>query len=109
MSNEEKSGFVQLLDMLGKIIAVVMILRYAALIVENYVSFLPTEGFLFEVINYIGMYAPMALMITVGLEATWDKGIFKLIFLILCAAIVIFSFFPDVWATIISYTGIQQA
>ena len=96
--------------MLGKIIAVVMILRYAALIVENYVSFLPTEGFLFDLINYVGMYAPMALMIVVGLEAVWDKSdILKLVFLIVCAALVIFSFFPDVWTTIVNYTGIQQA
>jgi len=110
MSNEERSGFGQLLDMLGKIIAVVMILRYAALIVENYVSFLPTEGFLFDLINYVGMYAPMALMIVVGLEAVWDKSdLLKIVFLLICAALVIFSFFPDVWATIISYTGIQQA
>jgi len=56
------------------------------------------------------MYAPMALMIVVGLEAVWDKSdLLKIVFLLICAALVIFSFFPDVWATIISYTGIQQA
>ena len=110
MSNEEKSGFVQMLDFFGKLIAVLMILRYGALIAENYFTFLPTEGFIFDAINYIGLYAPMALMIVVGLEAVWDKSdLLKLVFLVICAAIVIFSFFPDVWVTIINYTGITKA
>ena len=106
---KERSGIVELLDFIGKFVAVLMILRYGALIVENYYSFLPTEGFLFDLINYVGLYAPMVLMITVGLEAVWDKSdLLKLVLLVICAAIVIFSFFPDVWTTIIDYTGITK-
>lgn len=108
MSEENGSGMKQLLSMIGGIIAVLMIVRYACLIAENYISFLPTEGIIFDIINYIGLYAPMALMVCVGLEATWDKGLLRLIMLILCAAVVIFSFFPDVWTTIVSYTGITN-
>lgn len=108
MSEERGQGTKELLGMLGGIIAVLMIIRYACLIAQNYIDFLPTEGFIYDAINYIGMYAPMALMVCVGLEATWDKGIIKLVFLILCAAIIIFSFFPDVWGTIVSYTGLNN-
>ena len=50
----------------------------------------------------------MVLMISVGLAAVWDKSdILKLVVLVLSAAIVILSFFPDVWTTIIDYTGIS--
>ena len=111
MTNEErKSNMVEFFGMIGKFVAVVMILRYGALIAENYFHFLPTEGFFFDIINYIGLYAPMVLMISVGLAAVWDKSdILKLVVLVLSAAIVIFSFFPDVWTTIINYTGLTAA
>jgi len=108
-NNNERSAVTEFLDFIGKIIAVLMIIRYGALIVEHYHSFLPTEGVMFDIINYIGLYAPMALMIVVGLEAVWDKSdLLKLVVLIVCAAIVIFTFFPDVWGTIIDYTGITK-
>lgn len=104
-----QSAMAEFLDFIGKVIAVLMVIRYAALIVENYYSFLPTEGLFFDIINYIGLYAPMALMVVVGLEAVWDKSeLLKLVMLVICAAIVIFSFFPDVWTTIINYTGVAQ-
>jgi len=107
--NEEKSGAVALFDFLGKFIAVVMILRYTALIVENYYSFLPTEGIIYDIIQYVGMYAPMALVVVVGLEAVWDKSdLLKFIFIIICAAIIIFTFFPGVWQSITNYAGITK-
>ena len=106
--DDRRSSTTELLDFLGRLIAVVMILRYGALIVENYYPFLPTEGIIPELFTYIGMYAPMALMVIVGLEAVWDKSdLLKLVFLVICAAIVIFSFFPDVWQTILNYTGVN--
>ena len=107
MSDVEEKSTKNLLAALGGLVAVLMIARYACLIVENYYAFLPGEGFIVEAINYIGLYAPMALMVLVGLSAVWDKSsILKLVFLIACAAIVIFSFFPDVKAQIESTIGV---
>ncbi len=106
--NEGRSGMAELLNTLGRVIAVILILRWAALIVETYYPFLPTEGIVPDIIRYIDLYAPMALMIIVGLEAVWDKSdLLKLVFLIICAAIVIFSFFPDVRQTIVDYIGVS--
>ncbi|NCB48651.1 MAG: hypothetical protein EOM55_03425 [Clostridia bacterium] len=109
MSDAEEKSTKNLLAGLGGLVAVLMIARYTCLIVQTYVPFLPDSGFIVEAINYIGLYAPMVLMILVGLSAVWDKSsILKLVFLIVCAAIVIFTFFPDVKTQIESAIGVAQ-
>lgn len=106
MSEEEKATK-NLLAGLGGLVAVLMIVRYALLIAQTYVAFLPTSGFIIDAINFVGLYAPMALMVLVGLSAVWEKsGIVKLVFLIVCAAIVIFTFFPDVKAQVETAIGV---
>ncbi len=107
---EEENPIKKILLFLGELIAIIMIIRYALLIVENYYHFLPTSGVIYDIINYIGLYAPMALMICVGLSAIWGKSdLLKLIFIIICAAIVIFTFFPGVRDTITNYIGVTPA
>ncbi len=108
MSEEEKATK-RLLSSLGGLVAILMIVRYACLIVQTYYAFLPTEGIIVDAINLIGLYAPITLMILVGLSAVWDKSsILKLVFLIVCAAIVIFTFFPDVRAQIETTIGVAM-
>ena len=107
---EEENPIKRVLRFLGELIAIIMIIRYALLIVESYVHFLPTEGIIVDIINYVGLYAPMALMICVGLSAVWGRSdLLKLIFLVVCVAIVIFTFFPGVRDTITNYIGITPA
>ncbi len=109
--SDENNSFRDLLNGLGQLVAVIMILRYALLIVNHYVpgGFLPTEGTVYLIIKYVGIYAPISLMILVGLSAVWDKGnIAKLVFLIVCAVIVIFTFFPDVMNSITDYIGVKN-
>ncbi len=110
MSDEENETK-NLLSRLGQLIAIIMIVRYVLLIVEHYYPFLPTEGVFADIMTYVGMYAPMALMIIIGLSAVWGtrSDIIKLVFLIICAAIVIFTFFPGVRDTIVDYIGISPA
>ena len=106
---EEQNTIKKFLSGLGQLIAVLMIIRYALLIVHSYYAFLPSSGVIFDIMNYIGLYAPMALMICVGLSAVWGKSdIIKLVFLIVCAAIVIFTFFPGVRDTITNYIGVTS-
>lgn len=90
---EEGNSTTKLLNNLGQLIAVIMIVRYALIIVNSYVTFIPETGAIPTILNYVGIYAPMALMITVGLSAVWSKSnLVKLAFLIICFAIVVFSF-----------------
>ena len=106
----EENSTKKFLNGLGQFIAVLMIIRYALLIVENYYAFLPKSGVIFDILTYIGLYAPMALMVCVGLSAVWGKSdLVKLVFLVVCAAIIIFTFFPGVRDTITGYIGVTNS
>lgn len=108
MSDNEGSGMKQLLLLIGGIVALAMVLEKAALIVQTYVEFLPSEGIIPQIFWYLDNFGPLVLMLSVGLSAVWDKSdLLKLVVLICCAAIIIFQFFPDVQSTIENYIGVR--
>ena len=108
MSEEnQRSPMTEFLDFLGKMIAVVMIIVYAAEIVDTYYPFLQDTGLFATIMAYVHTYAPLALVTVVGLEAVWDKSsLLKLVMLVACAAIIICQFLPGVQGTIVEYLGI---
>ncbi len=104
---EEGNSTSKILNYVGQIIAVIMIVRYTLVIVNSYAPFIVAESTFAVVLDYIGLYAPMALMVTVGLSAVWTKStLIKLAFLIICAAIVIFSFDFGLKAPILGFFGL---
>ena len=104
----EKNNFTLFLNILAKIIAVIMIIRYSLLIVHTYYPFLQ-GGVFMDILGYIDLYAPLILMVVVALSVVWNKGdILKLIMLVICTAIIIFSFFPSVRQTIEQFTGLVR-
>ena len=108
MSENEGSGMKQLLLLIGGVVALAMVIEKAALIVQTYVEYLPTEGIIPQIFWYLDNFGPLVLMLSVGLSAVWDKSdLLKLIILICCAAIIIFQFFPDVQSTIENYIGVK--
>ena len=108
MSNNEDNGMKQLLLMIGGIVALAMVLERAALIVENYIHYLPQEGIIPQIFWYLDNYGTLALILTVSLAAVWDKSeLLRLIILVCCAAIIILQFFPDVQQTIEGYIGVK--
>ncbi len=108
MENENQNNFTLFLNILAKIIAVIMIIRYTLIIVHTYYPFLQ-NGIILDIMGYIDLYAPLTLMVVVALSVVWNKSdILKLIMLVVCAAIIIFSFFPAVRQTIEQFTGIVQ-
>ena len=108
MSDNESSGLKQLLLFVGAVVALAMVVEKAALIVQTYVEFLPTEGIIPQIFWYLDNFGPLVLMLSVSLSAVWDKSdILKLVILVFCAAIIIFQFFPDVQNTIENYIGIK--
>lgn len=107
MSDNERSPMSDFLDFIGKVLAVVMIVVYAAEIVDTYYPFLQNTGIFATIMAYVHTYAPMALMTVVGLEAVWDKSeLLKLVMLVICAAIIICQFLPGVQGTIVEYLGL---
>lgn len=106
--DNKKNSATELLSMLGKLIAVIMIVRYALLIIHTYYPFLPSGVFM-DIMAYINIYAPITLMVVIALSAVWDRSeVLRLVMLVISVAIIICSFFPDVRTTIEQFAGISQ-
>jgi len=108
MSDNSSNSLKDTLLGLGKLIAVIMVVRYGILIADHYLHFVSGETFILA-LGYIGKYAPLALMSVVGLGAVWDKSdLLKLVVAVVCAAVIIISFFPSVAASITEWAGLSE-
>lgn len=106
---EKSTGIKDILEGLGKLIAIVMVVRYAVLILNRYLGFIGDNQTVLTIINYIGVYAPLALMTVVGLAAVWDKSdLLKLIIAVVCAAVIIITFFPGVAESITTWLNVDS-
>ena len=99
MSKKVKgNGMADILGLLAETIAFFTIVLYLVLVVNANWSFIPS-GSLLNVLNAIKIYAPMALLLVVGLQVTSKKPFtVRVIYYIAIAVIVIFQFFPATWS-----------
>ncbi len=90
----------KIFDIIGEILAVVLVIVYALLIINANFSFLP-DGLL-NVFEILRTYGSLILVGVVGFEAMSKRNfIFQIIFLALVALIVIFLFFPGTYENLI--------
>jgi len=88
-------------DILGEILAILLVLVYAVLILNATFEFIPAGTFL-NILKIVSTYGSLLLVVVVGLEAMSKRNIvFLIIFLALVALIVVFMFFPDTYANFI--------
>jgi hypothetical protein len=88
-------------DIVGEILAVALVVVYALLILNANFNFISNVTVL-KIFDFLRTYGSLVLIGVVGLEAMAKRNfIFKLIFLILCAIIVVFLFFPDTYSNLI--------
>lgn len=88
-------------DILGEILAVLLVVVFALLIINATFEFLP-DGVL-NVFEVIRNYGSLVLIAVVGLEAMSKRNfIFQIIFLALLALIVVFLFFPGTYDNLIN-------
>ena len=97
---KKNSVLEKVFDILGEILGVLTVVLYAVLIINANWTFIP-EGLFFDILLVIKNYAALAVVLMVSFEAMVKRGfVFKVIFLILLAVIVIFQFFPGTWENI---------
>lgn len=97
-------GLEKVFDIIGEILAVVLVVVFALLIINANFNFLP-DGVL-NVFKVIQTYGALVLIAVVGLEAMAKRNfIFQIIFLILLAVIVVFLFLPDTYNNFIGLIG----
>ncbi len=91
----------KLWDILGEILAVLLVVTYALLIVNASFQFITNTTVLF-VLDILRTYGSLALIGIVGMEAMCKRNIiFRIAFLALCAVIVVFLFFPATYDNLI--------
>ena len=94
-------SFEKVWDIIGEILAVLLVLIYAVLIINANFSFIP-EGTIMNILEIARTYGSLILVAVVGLEAMSKRNIiFQIIFLAILALIVVFLFFPDTYQNLI--------
>ena len=95
-------GLEKIFDIIGEILAVILVLVYALLIINANFDFIPQGAFL-NILEILRTYGSLALVGVVGFEAMSKRNfIFQIIFLALIALIVIFLFFPGTYENLIN-------
>ena len=94
-------SFEKVWDILGEILAVLLVIVYALLIINANFSFIP-EGTIMNILEIARTYGSLLLVAIVGLEAMSKRNIiFQIIFIALLALIVVFIFFPGTYENLI--------
>ncbi len=94
-------SFEKVWDILGEILAVLLVIVYALLIINANFSFIP-EGTIKNILEIARTYGSLLLVAIVGLEAMSKRNIiFQIIFIALLALIVVFIFFPGTYENLI--------
>ena len=99
MSKKVKgNGMSDILGLLAETIAFFTIILYLVLVINANWTFIP-GGDLLNILNALKIYAPMALLLVVGLQVTSKQAFtIRVIFYIAIATIIIFQFFPATWS-----------
>lgn len=91
------NGFSDLIELLAETIAFFTIALYLVLIFNANWSFISSASLL-NFLNALKFYAPLALLLVVGLQVTSKQSfIVRVIFYVAIAVIIIFQFFPATW------------
>ena len=92
-------------DIIGEILAVLLVVVYALLIINAKYPFIP-EGVVMNIFLVLKTYGSLALVGIVGMEAMSKRNIiFQIIFLAMIALIVVFLFFPETYSNFMGMIG----
>ena len=94
------NGMSDLLGLLAETIAFFTLIIYLVLVINANWSFV--GGSMLNILNVLKIYAPLALLLVVGLQTTSKRPfIVRVLFYIAIAIIIIFQFFPATWANFV--------
>ncbi len=97
-----KEKLAKVFDILGKIVAIVWILVFILLLTNAKWGYMNGIPWLLNIFNIIKTYGALLLVAIVGFEAVAKRNIvFKILYLLCLAIIVVFMFFPETYANLI--------
>ncbi len=89
-------------DTLGEILAVALVILYALAITNSTFHYLDNVPVFFNILEIARNYGALALVGIVGLEAISKRNIiFRIVYYVLIAVIVVFLFFPGTYEQLI--------
>ncbi len=89
-------------DILGEIIAIVMVVLYVLALANAQWSFIPAGSFISNAMKIMLTYGALLLVAVVGLEAISKRNlIIRIIFYVMLAIIIVFLFFPSTYTQLI--------
>lgn len=92
----------KILDIVGEIVAVVLVLVWIVLLANAQWNFLNGVPTLLKILNIAKEYGGLLLMAIVGLEAMSKRNVvLRIVFLAFLAIIVVFLFFPGTYENLI--------
>ena len=100
----------QILDCIGCIAAVITIITYLILCIDSTWAFIDRASVVYKVLLIIRTWATLIVVGVVGWEFVADKNIiWRIIFYVAVALIVIFMFFPNTWDQFVGLVDKTQA
>ena len=98
MVDNSKEVRKQILSCIGSIAAAITIVTYLILAINSTWTFIDGSSFIYNVLMVIRTWAPLVVVGITGLEFVSDKGLlFRFVFYVAIALVVIFMFFPSTW------------
>ena len=95
------NGFDALLGLLAETIAFFTIALYFVLVINANWTFIDNVSIM-NILNALKIYAPLALLLVVGLQVTSKQPfVIRIIYYAVIAVIIIFQFFPATWSNFI--------
>lgn len=96
----------QILDVIGGIAAVVTVLAFVALRIDAQWNFIESSTVLFKVLLNIERWAPLVVVAITGWEFVSTRGLlFRVIFYVAVALVVVCMFFPSTWDSFVGLVG----
>ena len=93
-------------DIIGEILAVIYVIVFALLLIDAQWPFISNVEWLYNTFKVIWMYGGFVIAAIVGLEAMVKRNfLLFLIFAVLLAVCVIFTYFPDTYANLLGFAS----
>ncbi|MDR0426387.1 MAG: hypothetical protein LBH24_04355 [Clostridiales bacterium] len=102
MGKEDGGKLEKFFDILGEILAVVMVVTLVVNLTNAQWHYMDVTSTAYKIFDNIQFYGFIVLTLVIGAEAVTKRNwVFKIVFLLAAAFIIIFSFLPDVRANLI--------
>ena len=106
MVDNEKEVRKQVLDVIGGLAAIITVITFVILRIDAQWDFIASSTLIYKILLYIERWAPLVVVAVTGWEFASTRGfLFRVIFYVAVALVVICMFFPSTWSQFVGLVG----